>query len=79
MVLLGDDDTIGDDPDLRKTPQADAQGLTLFERGKNFYQSAKQVAQQSSAPFKWQQVIVPGVGHSNAKMAPAAARVLFTP
>ena len=79
VVLLGDADTIRDDPDLRKTPQADAQGLTRFERGKNFYQSAKQVAQQSSAPFKWQQVIVPGVGHSNAKMAPAAARVLFTP
>lgn len=77
VLLLGAEDTNRDDPDLRKTPQADAQGLTRFERGKNYFRTATAVASNSAAPFRWRLVTVPGVGHSNAKMAPAAARELF--
>jgi poly(3-hydroxybutyrate) depolymerase len=77
VLLLGDRDTNRDDPDLRKTPQADAQGLTRFERGKNYFQTARQAAKAERAKFNWRQVTVPGVGHSNAKMAPAAAREFF--
>ena len=77
VLLLGAEDTNRNDPDLRKTPQADAQGLTRFERGKNYFRSATQVAETARAKFNWRLVTVPGVGHSNAKMAPSAARELF--
>lgn len=77
VLLLGAEDTNRDDPDLRKTPQTDAQGLTRFERGQNYFRAATAAARAAQAPFHWRQVTVPGVGHSNAKMAPAAARELF--
>ena len=77
VLLLGEADTNRDDPDLRKTPQADAQGLTRFARGQNYFAAATEAAKQERAKFNWRLVTVPGVGHSNAKMAPAAARELF--
>ena len=75
-LLLGDMDIIRDRY-LRKTPQADAQGLTRLERGKKYFRAAAAVAENASATFNWQLITVAGVGHSNAKMAPAAAQEWF--
>ncbi len=77
VLLLGAEDTSRDDPDLRKTPQADAQGLTRFERGTNYFRTATGVARTARAKFTWRLVTVPGVGHSNAGMATSAARELL--
>ena len=76
LLLLGEADTRRNS-DLRKTPQADAQGLTRLERGRNYFKAAKQSAEAAHAPFNWRLLTVPGVGHSDAKMAPAAVRELF--
>lgn len=77
VLLLGEADTDRNDPDLRKTPSADAQGRTRFERGQNFFRAATEAARQAHAAFRWRLVTVPKVGHSNEKMAPAAVRELF--
>ena len=77
VLMLGDEDTNRDDPNLRKTPQADAQGLTRLERGKNYFRAATDLAEKAGAPFNWRLVTVPGVGHSDSKMSPPAARELF--
>lgn len=77
VLMLGGADIRRNDPDLRKTRRADAQGLTRLERGNNFYRAATRAAENANAPFAWRLVTVPGVGHSNARMAPAAARELL--
>ncbi|MBC8138616.1 MAG: alpha/beta hydrolase [Fibrella sp.] len=76
-VLLGEADTDPNDPDLYHSPEADKQGMTRFERGKYFYEMAKRTAERDKMPLNWRMATVPGVGHSNEKMAPAAARALF--
>ncbi len=78
VLLLGDEDTNRDDPNLRKTPAADAQGLTRFARGINYFRTATRVAKTAHVKFNWRLVTVPGVGHSNAKMAALAAREFFS-
>ena len=78
-VLLGTADTDRDDPDLRKTPEADAQGLTRFSRGQTFFARGKAAASEIGTPFGWTLVTVPGIGHSNAGMAEAAAALLAKP
>lgn len=77
VLMLGAEDTNRDDPNLRKTPQADAQGLTRLERGRNYFRTATLLAEKESAEFNWRLVTVPGVGHSNAMMSASAARELF--
>ena len=78
VLLLGTEDTNRNDPDLRKTPEADSQGLTRFARVINYFRTAAQVAETAHAQFNWRLVTVAGVGHSNAKMTPSAARELFS-
>lgn len=77
VVMLGTEDTQRDDPNLKKTPEADAQGLNRLQRGMNYYRIAKELAEESQATFNWRLVTVPGVGHSNEKMSESAARELF--
>ena len=76
-ILLGEADTDPNDPDLYHSPEADKQGLTRFERGKYFYAAAQAATAKDNLPLNWRLVTVPGVGHSNEKMAPAAAKVMF--
>jgi len=76
-LLLGDKDLIRDDPNFRKTPEADAQGKTRFERGKNFYATAKQQAEKLGTEFAWKQQTVRGAGHSDQQMSKAAVPALF--
>ena len=73
VVLLGDRDTDETDPNLRRTPEAMAQGPHRFARGQTFFQAARERALENGVAFGWQQVTVPQAHHSNALMAPAAA------
>lgn len=78
IVLLGEADTDSKDPDLYHSPEADAQGMYRFARGKYFFASAQKEATRLGVLLAWKLQTVPGVGHSNEKMAPAAAEALFT-
>ena len=73
VVLLGDADTLRDDNDLRKTPEAELQGRHRYDRGHTFYRVARARAEAMGTEFNWRLVTVPGAGHSNAAMTPAAA------
>jgi dienelactone hydrolase len=75
-ILLGDADTLRTE-NLRTTAKADAQGLTRLERGNTFFEFCKEDADSRGATFNWERVYVSGVGHSDSKMAPEAARLLY--
>lgn len=75
-VLLGTADTDTAHPDLRKTDEANRQGPHRLARGQRFYAEGQALAARLAAPFGWTIAFVPGVGHSNALMAQAAARLV---
>lgn len=76
-ILLGDRDIDTTDPNLRHTPEADAQGLTRLARGFSFFESARVAATELGVPFNWHIATVLGVAHSNTLMAPAAIPYLL--
>ena len=73
VLLLGREDIDRSDPDLRKTPEADAQGPNRFTRGLAMMERAKSAADELGADFGWRLVIVDDAVHVNAQMAEAAA------
>lgn len=75
VILLGEAD-IQQDPNFRKTPEAMRQGATRLDRGKFYFAAAKRMSETLHAPFDWRLVLVPGVGHDNAKMAGTAAEIV---
>lgn len=76
FLLLGDQDVDPNHRSLRKTPEAMRQGRHRLERGHTFFETARSLASELKVPFRWQIQEVPGVAHNNAKMAPAAARII---
>jgi len=76
VILLGEEDNDPEASHLRRNEEADAQGLHRFERGHAFFETARERADEFGAAFNWSIQSVPGVGHSNARMAPAAVRAL---
>jgi poly(3-hydroxybutyrate) depolymerase len=77
VLQLGEADTDSEHSSLRRTPEANRQGPHRFARGKNFMTVAEIEAKRLGVPLAWKLVTVPGVGHSNGKMAEHAARELF--
>ena len=77
VILLGEGDTDPKDPDLYHSPEADKQGMMRFARGHTFFDAGRASASKIGTEFNWRLVTVPGVGHDNAKMAPAAAALLY--
>jgi len=76
LVLLGDSDTDEIDPNLRRTPEAMAQGPHRFARGQSFFAAASKAASERGVPFGWRTLNVPGANHSDALMAPSAAALI---
>lgn len=74
-ILLGEKDTVRSKV-LRKTPEADAQGMNRLERGKKFYAEAQKEAKRLGTAFNWQLVTVPGVGHDGVGMAVGAVPLI---
>ncbi len=64
---------------LRKTPEADAQGLNRLERGKRFYDYCRQMAVTHNWAFRWREVTVPKVAHESVPMGMAALDMLLQP
>ena len=77
MLLLGEKDVNEDDANLARSPETLAQGNNRFERGNNFYNSAKNEASRLGMTFNWKLSTVPGAAHHDAQMAETAARLLF--
>lgn len=77
VLMLGELDIDPNRSDLRRTPQAMAQGLHRFERGQNFMKEADARAMELGASLRWRVVHVPGAAHENSKMAGPAAAALM--
>ncbi|MEQ1518970.1 MAG: hypothetical protein ABL931_21030, partial [Usitatibacteraceae bacterium] len=75
-ILLGTEDIDRDDPNLRKTEEADRQGLTRFARGHAFLAAGRKYV-DAQASFGWGIAYAPGIGHDNAGMAPFAIPYLL--
>ena len=72
LILLGGADNDPQAEFLRRTPEADAQGLHRFARGHSFLAAGRGAAQEETVGFGWSLEVVPGVAHDNAGMAQAA-------
>ena len=77
FLLLGTADSIRTDEDFYKSPEADAEGMTRFLRGQNFFQQSKTNAENLNTPFNWTEVFVPDAGHSNTRMSRFALALFF--
>ena len=76
-VLLGDRDNDPNHPQLRRSPEAMAQGRFRLERGQNFFKRAGERCAELKCKFGWQLQLVPRAAHSNEQMAGPAAAVLM--
>ena len=76
-ILLGQSDSDPDSPDLRKTPEAMAQGPHRLARGRHFIAAAAALAAETGHELSWTSREVPHIGHSDRGMAPHAARILM--
>jgi pimeloyl-ACP methyl ester carboxylesterase len=79
VILLASRDT--GRKGLDKSPGAERQGATRYERGLVAFASAKAMAAADGAAFNWSLVEVPGLGHGSAKLygRPESAAALFGP
>lgn len=75
-ILLGEEDTDEEDAILLRSPEAMRQGPHRLARGHCYFRTAEREAARLGAEFRWRLVTVPGVGHSNKRLAPHAARLL---
>ena len=75
-IFLGHDDT--DEEGLSTSPEANAQGQTRHERGRNVFKAAETLAREHGWTFNWRIIEVTGVGHRAKRMfaAPEAAAAL---
>jgi poly(3-hydroxybutyrate) depolymerase len=76
-ILLGEEDTDAEHPNLRRTPAAMAQGEHRLARGYTFFETAKTYSEQLDVPFNWRLATVPDADHDNRLMAPAAVPYLL--
>jgi poly(3-hydroxybutyrate) depolymerase len=76
LILLGTADTSRVD-NLRVNLEADLQGLTRLERGKNFYAANMKVAESAAQAFNWKIAFVPDSGHQHELMSAAAAEIIY--
>ncbi len=76
ILQLAEGDTIRESF-LRKTPEADRQGLNRLQRGNNFFDSLHAIAVSNSWDFNWRKVYVPDTGHDAVAMSKHAAAYLL--
>jgi poly(3-hydroxybutyrate) depolymerase len=76
-LLLGAENTDPDEPGLRRTPEALAQGLHRVARGEAFCEAGRAAAALRGISFGWHVATVPGTGHESDRMATAAIPYLL--
>lgn len=79
-VYLGTADVLRDDF-LYVDEDADLQGLNRYDRGRNFYRFAENLARRNGWEFRWRLVEAPCVGHDARAMFdhPRSREALFEP
>jgi len=77
VVLLGAADIDPKHPQLRHTPEADAQGPFRFARGQFFFTRGEEAARAHGLSLGWRLAVAPGIAHSDRGMAPFAVHALF--
>ena len=77
-IFLGTDDNLRDDH-LDKSPDADRQGATRLERGRNAFDAGRQLATREGWTFNWSLVEALGIGHDARAMfdSPACEEAIF--
>ncbi len=78
VLLLGDKDIYDDDWVQSNKSEALEQGENRFERGMNFYESAKNEASKLGMTFNWKRTIVSGAVHDDVQVTETAARIFFS-
>lgn len=76
VLQLASGDTIRESY-LRKTPEAEKQGVNRLERGINFYNYLSQLAQKQKWSFNWKLKIENGIGHKSVEMGERAIKIFF--
>lgn len=76
ILLLAEGDTIRESF-LRKTPEADRQGMNRLERGNRFFEILDSISASRHYDFNWRKVYVPNVGHDAVAMSRFAAEHLL--
>lgn len=77
IVQVGSADNNPNASTLRRTPQADAQGLHRLARAQYYYTKAQQAATNLNVPFSWQLSIIPGLTHDYVAALGYSADLLF--
>ena len=77
VIHLGENDNNPNDPSLRKTPEANAQGAHRLARGNHFYSESSIICNSQSMFFNWEKVQEPNVGHNYIIMSEKAAEILY--
>ena len=77
-IFLGTADNLRDN-DLDKSPDADKQGATRLERGRNAFEAGRRLALREGWAFRWTLVEAPNVGHDARAMFdnPACEAAIF--
>ena len=77
IVLLGTADVDPNDKNLRRTPEALAQGPHRFARGHTFFEAGQRQAAALGIQLGWKLDTAPGVAHSDSGMAEFAVKWLL--
>ncbi len=77
LILLGQADLRADGV-IRRNAQADAQGTDRFSRGRYFFERSRAAADRLGVALNWKLEEVPGAGHGDEAMLPAAVARLNT-
>ena len=76
-IHLGQNDNDPNDPALRKTPEANSQGLHRLSRGRYFVNQSDSISQSLNFPSSWVKKELENVGHEQQKMAVFAAQEMY--
>lgn len=76
-IHLGQNDNDPNDPALRKTPEANLQGLHRLSRGRYFINQSDSISQSLNFPSNWVKKELENVGHEQQKMAVFAAQEMY--
>ena len=76
-IHLGQNDNNPNDPALRKTLEANIQGLHRLSRGRYFVNQSDSISQSLNFPSSWVKKELENVGHEQQKMAVFAAQEMY--
>ena len=77
IIHIGTNDNNPNDPSLRKTPEANAQGLNRLERAFYFFSESDSISNSKNYNYNWEIHQVDNVGHNHNLMASYAATFLY--